>query len=454
MQKHTGRLGYAPIGRLLLSLSIPGIVATVTMSLYNFVDTFWLARLGYGAIAALTIIFPFQILFFTVGNGTGIGLGALVSRQFGENNPEATNHAAGQIYFLSAVWGLVFILVPHFFADGLLSLIGATADIIDYARQYLVIISYGAPLIIFVQISSNLIRGSGDAVKPMIITISACVINIILDPFMIFGIGPFPEMGIRGAAWATVIAQGCGALLSLYYLLFRKTTFRIKLGYLVPNLRILRDIYRIGASAMLLQTTESLAFVLFNTVVAGYGSIYIAALGIAIRIADLAFMPIFGLSSGLLPIVGYNYGSKDFKRMWHSVKLATISITVMLLAATIIIELFAPQIISIFGTDEALLSTTTPAIRVLLSALYLIGPTMIFITAFQGMSRGLLSLILSLVRQFFFFIPLLYLFSHLFGIKGVWASLPISDALGFGISLLFIIREYKKYRPDTTLTPP
>ncbi len=445
MQKHTERLGTSPIGRLLFSLSIPCIAAAITLSLYNIVDTFWVARLGYGAIAALTIVFPYQILFFTVGNGTGIGLGALVSQLFGKQEQEATNHVAGQIYFLSAVWGLFFIVAPHFFAEGILSFLGATPDIMDYGRQYLVIISYGAPLIIFTQIATSLIRGSGDAVKPMIITISACVINIILDPFLIMGIWLFPKMGVSGAAWATTIAQGCGALMSLYYLAFRKTSFHIKPGYLMPDLHILRDIYRIGASAMVLQITESLSFILFNKVVSGYGSIHIAAAGMAMRISDLAFMLIIGLSNGLLPIVGYNFGSQDYKRMWRSVKLALVSIVVLLLSITFFIELLAPQIISVFSNEGELLAATIPAMRIMLSTLCFVGATMLFITAFQGMSRGMLSLILSLVRQFFFFIPLLYLLSYLFGIIGVWVSLPASDVLGFTVTLLFIWREYRKY---------
>jgi putative MATE family efflux protein len=448
MQKYTERLGYAPIGRLLISLSLPGIAASITVSLYNIVDTFWVARLGYEAIAALTIVFPYQILFFTVGSGTGIGIGALVSRRFGEKNIDATNHAAGQIFFLSAFWGLAFILLPFFFADSILPLIGATPDIMEYSRLYLVITAYGAPLIIFSQVTSSLIRGSGDAVKPMIISITACVVNIILDPFMIFGIGPFPEMGIRGAAWATVIAQSCGALLGLYYFLTRRTAFRIKPGYLKPDISILRDIYRVGASAMILQITESVGFVLFNKVTSSFGSVYIAALGMAMRLSDLAFMPIIGLSNGLLPIVGFNFGSNDYKRLWRSVKLATASIMILLFVITIIIEIFAPQIIGIFSKEEALLAAASPAMRIILSSLVLVGPIILFITAFQGMSRGLLSLILSLVRQFLFFIPLLYLLSYLFGITGVWVSLPASDVLGFTISFLFIFREYRKHRPE------
>jgi putative MATE family efflux protein len=448
LQKYTERLGYAPIGRLLLSLSLPGIAASITVSLYNLVDTLWVARMGHEAIAALTIVFPYQILFITVGGGTGIGISALVSRRFGENNPEATNHAAGQVFFLSAFWGLAFILLPFFLADSILRLIGATPDIMEYGRQYLVITAYGAPLVIFSQVISSLIRGSGDAVKPMVIMIVACVINIVLDPLMIFGIGPFPEMGVRGAAWATVIAQSIGALLGLYYFVARRTAFRIKPRYLKPNISILRDIYRVGASAMILQVTESLSFILFNKVVSSFGSINIAALGMAMRVSDLAFMPIIGLSNGLLPIVGFNFGSHNFKRMWRSVKLATISIMVLLFVVTLFIEIFAPQIISVFSKEEALLAATSPVMRIMLSTLVLVGPTILFITAFQGMSRGTLSLILSLVRQFIFFIPLLYLFSYLFGITGVWASLPTSDVLGFTISLLFILREYKKHRPE------
>jgi putative MATE family efflux protein len=446
VQKYTERLGDAPIGRLLLSLSLPGIAGSITTSLYNLVDTLWVARLGHEAIAALTIVFPYQILFMTVGMGTGIGIGALVSRRFGEKNPEATNHIAGQIFFLSIFWGLAFICLPYFLADSILPLIGATPDIMEPSRQYLVITACGAPLIIFSHVTSSLIRGSGDAVKPMIIMISAGVINIVLDPFLIFGIGPFPEMGIRGAAWATVIAQSFGGLLALYYLVARKTAFRVKLCYLRPEFHIIRDIYRVGASAMILQITESLSFILFDRVLAAYGSIHIAALGMAFRICDLAFMPIMGLSNALLPIVGFNFGSKNFKRMWHSIKLSAFSIMILLLVISVFIEIFTPQLISIFSKEESLVAAATPFMRIMLSTLFLVGPTMLFITAFQGMSRGTLALILSLVRQFFFFIPLLYLFSYLFGITGVWVSLPVSDIFGFIISFLFIYREYREHR--------
>jgi len=446
MQEYTERLGYAPLGRLLISLSLPGIAATITTSLYNIVDTFWVARLGHEAIAALTIVFPYQILFIAVGVGTGVGIGALVSRRFGENNIEATNHVAGQIFFLSVLWGVLFVVAGVFFSKSILTAFGATPDIMEYSTQYLVIISYGAPQIIFALMVSSLIRGSGDAVKPMIIMITASVINIILDPVLIIGLGPFPEMGVRGAALATIIAQSIGAALALYYFLAHKTAFRIQVSHLLPNMPILRDIYRVGAPSTILEVTESLSFVLFNNVVSAYGSVAIAAVGIVIRISDLAFMPIIGVSNGLLPIVGFNFGAQSFKRLWKAVKLASVGIAAFLVAATILIEIFTPQIIGIFSKDAELLEITIPSMRIMLATMMFIGPNIMFITAFQGLSRGTMALVLSLVRQFILFVPLLYLFSHLFGMYGIWYSLPASDILSFIVTYVIIYLVYRRQK--------
>jgi putative MATE family efflux protein len=446
MEEYTKRLGFAPLGRLLLRLSLPSIAATVTISLYNIVDTFWVAKLGHEAIAALTIVFPYQILFAAVGIGTGIGMASLVSRRFGEQNPEVTNHVAGQTFSMALFWGLLFMMVSVFAAESLLTAFGATPDIMDYGTQYLGIVAFGAPQIIFALVVSSLIRGSGDAVKPMVIMITASVANIILDPLMILGLGPFPEMGVRGAALATVIAQSVGASLALYFLLGRKTAFRLGLGHLKPDFSIIKDIYRVGAPSTILQVTESLSFVLFNNVISVFGSVSIAAVGLIIRIADLAFMPVFGLSDGLLPIVGFNFGAGYFKRLWRAVKMASLGIMVLLGVGVLLIEGLAPQIVGIFSNDPELLAVTVPAMRIMLATMLLGGPSMMFITTFQGLSQGTMALILSLVRQFVFFIPLLYLFRYLLGLNGVWLSLPASDVLSFIVAFVVVYRQYRKHR--------
>jgi putative MATE family efflux protein len=444
MQKHTERLGNAPLASLLVKLSLPGMAATIAISLYNIVDTFWVSRLGHEAIAALTIVFPYQILAMAVGLGTGTGIGALVSRYFGEKNINATNLAAGQIFFLSLFWGVVFLIPAILFPDKILVAFGATEDIMKFAKIYLVVTSFGATANVFVLLAGSLIRGSGDIVKPTIIMITSSFLNIILDPFLILGLGPFPEMGIKGAAFATVTAQGAGMLLGIYYLLGNRTTFRFDRKCLIPRWLIIKKIYRVGAPASIQQLTESFAFVLFNKVVSIYGSVPIAAVGIAIRLSDLAFMPIIGVSNALLPVVGYNFGAVNQERLWKSIKISSIGIVMLLAVFTVVYEIWTPEVAGIFIKDPETLRVAIPSMRVMLSAMVFIGPSILFITAFQGLSMGGMALWLSLARQFILFIPLLYLLEYLLGLTGIWLALPASDVLGFAVILAFLLREYRK----------
>ncbi len=446
MKEYTERLGTAPLGRLLIALSLPGIASTISTTLYNVVDTLWVARLGYEAIAALTIVFPYQILYYAVGGGTGTGIGALVSRRFGEKKVDAANRVAGQIFFLSAFWGLLFILIAAFFADPILKLIGAKPDFMEYCRQYFIITSFGAPLMIFAILASSLLRGSGDAVRPMIIMISATIINVVLDPFMIQGIGPFPEMKVAGAAWATVIAQAFGALLGLFYLLTGRTAYKIKLAHLRPDWHIIGEIYHVGAPSAILQITESFAFMLFNVVVSSFGSVAVAAVGIVVRISDFAFMPVMGVSHGLLPIVGYCFGAGNYNRLWSAFRKANMGIVVLLSVITLGLEIFAPQIIRIFNDDPELLDVAVPAMRIMLASMVLVGPNVLSITTLQGLSRGKSALVLSLIRQFAIFVPALYLLSYLFDLTGAWVAGPVSDILGVVITLVFIYREYRLHQ--------
>ena len=444
MQKHTERLGSAPLASLLVKLSLPGMAATIAISLYNIVDTFWVSRLGHEAIAALTIVFPYQILAMAVGLGTGTGIGALVSRHFGEKDIKATNLAAGQIFCLSIFWGLFFLIPAILFPDKILVAFGATGDIMKFAKVYLVVTSFGATANVFVLLAGSLIRGSGDIVKPTIIMITSSFLNIILDPFLILGLGPFPEMGIKGAALATVTAQGAGMMLGIYYLLGNRTTFRFDRESLIPRWLIIKRIYSVGAPASIQQVTESLAFVLFNNVVSIYGSVPIAAVGIAIRLSDLAFMPIMGVSNALLPVVGYNFGAGNQERLWKSIKLSSIGIVILLAVFTVIYEIWTPEVAGIFIKDPETLRVAVPGMRVMLSAMIFIGPSILFITAFQGLSMGGMALWLSLARQFILFVPLLYLLEYLFGLTGIWLALPISDVLGFAVILAFLLREYRR----------
>jgi putative MATE family efflux protein len=445
MKEYTERLGTAPLGRLLVKLSLPGIFSSISTTLYNIVDTIFVGTLGYRAISALTIVFPYQILFYAIGGGTGTGIGALGSRRFGEKKVDEANRVAGQTFFLSLFWGLMFILLAIFLHDPILRLIGAKEDFFGYAVQYLTITSYAAPLMIFTILATSLMRASGDAVKPMVIMISATVINVVLDPLMILGIGPFPRMEVAGAAWATFIAQGCGTVISLFFLITNKTAYKIKLSHLMPNWQIIKEIYHVGAPSAILQVTESFAFMLWNIAVSSFGSAAVAAVGVVIRVSDFAFMPVMGVSHGLLPIVGYCFGAGNFNRLWSAVKKAMAGLIVLLVTATVVMEIWTPQIISIFTRDEELLEVAIPAMRIMLSTMVVIAPSMLTITTLQGLSKGKTALALSLVRQFIIFVPLLFIFRAIWGLNGVWFCSPAADILGTVISLGFLWREYKMH---------
>ncbi|MCD6567612.1 MAG: MATE family efflux transporter [Dehalococcoidia bacterium] len=440
MTEYTERLGTAPLGRLLLSLSLPSVASMVTLSLYNIVDTFWLARLGHEAIAALTVFFPYHVLIIAIGSGSGIGIAALVSRRFGEGNAEASNHAAGQIFPITAFFGAIFLLVAIFLSHTVLSIMGATPDIMDYGVQYLTIMGFGAPPLFFLLTSTNLLRGAGDAMRPMIFTITASVLNLALDPLLIFGLGPFPAMGIRGAALATVFSLFVGAGMCLWWITSGRSSYRIALKHLRPDRRVLRDIYRVGAPSMVIQLMESVCFITFNNILSVFGSVALAIAGITIRIADLAFMPILGVSNGLLPIVGFNFGARNWHRMWRAVGLAAAGIAVVMGLATLALELLAPHIIGLFSHDADLLAMAVPAARIFLSSMPIVGVLIIFITTFQGLSKGKEAMLLSLARQVLFFIPALLLLPRFLGITGAWLAVPLSDVLGFLLAGLWILR--------------
>jgi putative MATE family efflux protein len=446
LSESTSRLGKAPLWRLILSLSLPGMVAMVTMTLYHLVDTFWVAKLGHEAIAALAVIMPLQVVVIAVAVGSGIGISSLTSRRFGERNIETTNHIAGQVFIIAAVFGGISILLYTLFTQPLLNLGGATPDIMDYATQYLVIVAFGSPFIIFQMVTNELLRGSGDALRPMIFSISASVINMALDPCLIFGPGSFPEMGIAGAALATVISQFIGALLAfLYIFVLRRSAYHIKLWHLKPSLSIMRDIYKVGFPTMIIEFTESATFILLNHVLSDFGSIALAAGGLAMRIIDFAYMPVFGASEGLLPIVGFNYGSKLLHRLWRAIRLASLGLALILGVFTIFAVVFSPQLVSIFTNEAELINQSITAVRIFLSTVFIFGPSYMFITAFMGLGKGKDVFFLSMIRELIFLISLLIL-PRFLAINGAWISMPTADFFGFVIGGFWLFREYRRQK--------
>jgi putative MATE family efflux protein len=443
LQETTARLGTERLSKLFPRLSAPSMVSMVAMSLYVLADTFWLGRVSYEAVAAITITFPFYAAVCAIGLGSGIGANALASRRFGERNTEATNHVAGQVFPLTAIFGVVFIIPSVFFARQLAALLGAPPQIINMTAEYLVFFGWGIPFILFRFMTRNIFHAAGDVIKPMIFIVVGAVVNAALDPFLIFGWGPFPEMGIGGAALATTISGGLAAALSCYYLLGHKSVYRLKPHHLKLDLSLIAQIYRVGLPETLMDLTEAVVFLLFNQIIAGFGSVALAALGIALRVADLAFIPIIGLAHALLPIVGFCFGAHLWGRLWAAVRQGSLVSVVVLAVATALLEIFAPQVIAIFNNSPELLAIAVPGMRIFIAALTLVGPAIMFSITFQGLSKGWTAIYLSLARQLGFLVPALLILPHFMGLNGAWLSLPISDAGGAIVAGLWLYHEYQ-----------
>jgi putative MATE family efflux protein len=430
-----------PIFTLILKMSWPSIVAMIAMSVYNLIDTFWLARLSSQSLAALTICFPIQLIFAAIGVGTGIGAGSFSARMFGSGKILQAKQTAGQIFFLSLFFSSIIILCVLFFHDAILIAFGASSDILPLCRDYLIIIVFCSPFLFFTMMSNSLLRVEGRPLLSMYVVLISSIVSAILDPLLIFGIGPFPQLGLKGAALAAVIAQFLACLFSIYFMQLKSSKYELKWQYLSPNISIINSIYATGFPSIVINLIMSFLLIIYNHVLTQFGSLTIAALGIFFRVNALVTMVLFGIGFGLMPIVGFSDGAKLYHRLRKSLKVASIFATV----SSIFLFVFADTIVAYFTKDPELLAIATPALRINIVALVFTAPTIIFINMFMGLGKGNLAMFLLFFRDVIILIPLLIVLSSWKGLAGAWFALPIANFIAFFVILFWANRELQRF---------
>ena len=437
-------MGEKPVGRLLLTFSLPALVAMVVNATYNLVDTAFVGRLGHEAIAALTLVWPVQLVEMSLALGVGIGANSLIARELGAGNPQEANHAGAQAALLGFVSGAVMMVLTLTFTDPLLRLLGAGPETLPLARDYLRMLMWFAPVVFLPMVANNLIRAEGNPNLSMAIMVVSALVNVVLDPLMIFGIGPFPRMGVAGAALATVVARLVGVVLYVMYFLSRQSGYRFRPRHFVPWPRVWARIYVVGGPSTIFTLAGSVVTAIANNVAAGFGSMALAAYGVVFRLSAFGFMPCNGISQGVLPLAAYNYGAKKLARVREVVgkgALAAAAITSVLALAFIA---FPRPFVGLFSREPGFVALAAEGLRISAYAFAPVGALVVFSAFFQGIGRALPAMFLSLTRQMIFYLPALLVLSRLVGLTGFWVAIPVADGLSTIASVIWTTAAFRR----------
>jgi putative MATE family efflux protein len=431
------------VGRLLWKLSMPAIIGMMVQGLYNIVDTFFVGRftgtLGIGGIA---IAFPIQMIIMGIGMTIGIGGASVLSRRMGERNKEGASLALGNMILLSLVVGLIGLISGIVGMDPLLRLFGANDALMPYARDYLLVILIGSPMFTFSMVASSSARAEGNAKVAMNTMLIGAIMNIFLDPVFIVAL----DMGVRGAAIATVISVTASSLFLLHYYLWSgksEITFHLRHMKLKPSM--VGEIFAIGSSDFARTAAMSLTSAIFNNILRSLGGeLPIATFGIIFRVMSFVFMPMVGIAQGAQPILGFNFGAQQFNRVKKSLGLAIKSATMVAVAGFAVFLLFPGPILQIFSTDEELIKMGITATRWLVLGLPLVGYQHIGTSLFQAVGKAKPAIFLALSRQVLFLIPLVIILSRMLGLQGVWLSFPAADFVSFVVTYIMVTHEMRR----------
>lgn len=427
--------------KLLFKFSLPATIGLIVSALYNVVDTLYVGHgVGPLAIAGLAIVLPFQILMFAVGMMIGVGSGSIISRSLGKNDRHKAILTAGNGIILNFLISIIFMIPCFFFMDKILIFFGASKDVIVYSRDYMSVILLGFMFQSFDIAGNNIIRAEGKPKASMYVLILGAVLNIILDPIFIFVF----KMGVRGAAIATVISQIFSTLYILLYFMFGKSVFKLNLKMFKLNYQVIKEILKIGFPSFLMSIVDSVIFIFFNRAIMKYGNdMYIAIMGISIRVMDITIMPIIGITQGFSTITGFNYGAKKYARVRFILKESFIWTTVISALSFLLVFGFPKLMLGIFSSSQDLISIGIVPIRITTVFFITLGIQFIGGTFFQAIGKAVPALILNIARQVVFLIPGIIILPLFFKLNGVWFSLPLSDFLSTVLTSFFVLYELK-----------
>ena len=434
-ERKENRMGTMPVGKLLVTMSLPIMISMLIQALYNIVDSIFVAQIGENALTAVSLAFPVQNLIIAVGIGTGIGINSLLSRRLGERRFDDANAAAENGILLSLCNWLVFAIFGGLFSEAFFRAFTENPEIISMGTDYLTVctvFSFGC----FMQFAcERIVQATGITIYNMITQATGAIINIILDPIMIFGLFGFPRLGVKGAAIATVIGQIVAMLMGLWFNAKKNKEVHMDFRHFRPNGRIIGEIYKVGVPSIVMQSIGTVMTIGMNKILIAFSETAVAVFGVYFKLQSFVFMPIFGLTNGLVPIVAYNYGARKRTRITASIRLALVYALSIMALGLLIFQLFPVPLLRLFKASDALLSIGVPALRIISISFLGAGVGIVLSSVFQAMGNGVLSLTMSVARQLAVLLPVAWLMARFVGLDAVWAAFPVSEYVSVTIAL-------------------
>lgn len=445
------KMAVMPVGKLMLKMGLPIIISMMLQALYNIVDSAFVSNMegGEQALNALTLAFPVQMLMVAVGIGTGVGVNVMLARSLGEKNAEKASTVAGNGVFLGLVITAVFMLFGFFGVNFYIGSQTSDTVIFDMAVTYLRICCICSVGIVFFSVFEKLLQASGLSVQSTIAQISGAVINIILDPIMIYGLFGFPKLGVSGAALATVIGQVASFLIALIFHLKFNKAVKNGLRYIKPNGTVIKLIYRIGLPAIIAQALMSVMTYGVNLILGAVDASLVTAYGLYYKIQQFILFAAFGLRDTITPIVSFAFGMRDKRRVKDGIRFGVLYTSVIMLAGTVLLELTAEPLCSAFGLSGQTQSLCVSAVRIISAGFLFAGISLSLQGVFQALDKGLSSLIISLLRQLVLVLPVAWLFSGF--VNGdlsnawlIWLTFPVAELITAAVAVLLMKPAYKK----------
>ena len=442
-REQENKMGTMPVNRLLVTMSIPMIISMLVQALYNVVDSVFVSQISENALTAVSMAFPIQNLMISVAVGTGVGTNALLSRSLGEKNQTMANKAANNSIFLACASYVVFLIFGLTCTETFYRLQTDIPEIIAYGRDYVFfvsVLSFG----IFLQVAfDRMLQATGRTFYTMFTQGSGAIINIILDPILIFGWFGFPKMEVAGAALATVIGQIVAMFISGILNVTKNADIQFRLKSMCPDKEVIARIYAVGVPSIIMSMIASRMTFCMNQILMTFSATATAVFGVYFKLQSFVYMPVFGLNNGMVPIVAFNYGARQKQRIMKTMKLAIAYAFGMMLIGLAIFQIFPAELFRMFNASEAMLSIGIPSLRIISISFLFASINIISISMLQALGHGIYSMLISVGRQLIVLIPVAFLLSRTGNLNLVWLAFPLAETVAVVLSIIFLKKNLK-----------